>query len=68
MAPLEQPAAKDAQQIPEVEKQVPDVKKEDEKADETAEPLPAPPIEKEDPAAYASCKSALASLGVTYKE
>lgn len=67
-APLEQPATKDKQQIPEVDKQVPEVKKEDEKADETAEPLPAPPIEKEDPAAYASCKAALASLGVTYKE
>jgi len=41
---------------------------EDKKADEAAEPLAAPPIEKEDPAAHASCVAALASLNVTFGE
>jgi hypothetical protein len=44
------------------------VRTEDKKVDETAKPLPAPPIEKEDPTAYASCKAALTSLGVTFRE
>lgn len=41
---------------------------EDKKADEAAEPLAAPPIEKEDPAGHASCVAALASLDVTFRE
>lgn len=34
----------------------------------TPEPLPAPTVEEEDPAAYATCKAALTALGVTFRE
>lgn len=66
MAPIEEPAAQDLNA--QDQKQPADVKPEEKKADEADESLPPPPIEKEDPAAYATCKAALASLGVTYKE
>ena len=65
-APRDKQPAKDEKLSPDAKPD--DQKTDDKKADETAEPLPAPPIEKEDPATYATCKAALAKLGVTFKD
>jgi hypothetical protein len=52
-----------------VEEKAIDGKAADDKATETKPAIvPPPPIETEDPAAYASCKAALTSLGATFKE
>jgi hypothetical protein len=52
-----------------VEEKAIDGKAADDKATETKPAIvPPPPIETEDPAAYASCKAALTLLGATFKE